>query len=106
MSEMDGPTVKIKFVHPFIRHERVVNILNVKNSLRELMKNIFEDTGVHGRYAQRKDQHFDRLRGCIVMRKGAEIGQFDQSGCRIIADVNDELEENEEIIVMLPIFGG
>lgn len=40
------------------------------------------------------------------MRNGTEIGQFDENGCSIIADVDDELQENEEIIVMLPIFGG
>jgi len=98
--------VKIKFVHPFIRHERVVSIPSMKNSLRLLMKDVFDDTGMHNRFTQRKDRRLDRLRGCIVMRKGAEIGHFDENGCSIIADVDDELQENEEIIVLLPIFGG
>ena len=103
---MDELTVKIKFVHPNIRHERSVSILSVNNSLRQLMKDIFDDSGMHNRYTQRKNQRFDRLRGCIVMRKGAEVGHFNENGCNIITDVDDELQENEEIIVMLPIFGG
>lgn len=70
------------------------------------MKSVFDDTEMHNRYTQRKNQRFDRLRGCIVMRKGAEIGHFDEHGCSIIADVDDVLQENEEIIVMVPIFGG
>lgn len=103
---MDEPTVKIKFVHPFIRFEREISILSVRNSLRQLMNEVFNDTEMHDRYTQRRNQRFDRLRGCIVMREGAEVGHFDENGCRIISDINDELQENEEIIVMMPIFGG
>lgn len=103
---MDGPTVKIKFVHPFIRLEREVSVFSVKNSLRQLMKDVFNDTEMHDRFTHRKNRRFDRLRGCIVMREGTEVGHFDENGCSIISDVDDELQENEEIIVMMPIFGG
>jgi len=103
---MDGPTVKIKFLHPFIRLDRVVSIHSVGNSFRQLMKNIFEDTEIPNRYAQRKNQRIDRLRGSIVMKDGAEAGHFDENGYTIIPDVNDELRENEEIVIMIPIFGG
>ncbi|MFW9845936.1 MAG: hypothetical protein ACFFD6_04260 [Candidatus Thorarchaeota archaeon] len=103
---MPVPTVKIKFVHPFIRYERDFELDEVYSSLSKLMEIILEDTKAHGRFARRGRQQFDRLRGCIVMRGRAEVGHFTEYGFEGVDPSEDMLTPDEEIIVMLPITGG
>lgn len=103
---MQKPTVKIKFVHPFIRYEQEFKIDDMNNSLSRLMEIILEETKAYGRFGLRGRQRYDRLRGCIVMRGISEVGHFTEIGFKCI-DVNeDNLNPDEEIVVMLPITGG
>lgn len=103
---MQKPTVRIKFVHPFIRYEREFKIDDVDNSLSRLMEIILEETKAHGRFKHGGRKMYDRLQGCIIMRGRSEVGHFADGVFKCINTCEDQLNPDEEIIIMLPITGG
>ena len=103
---MQKPSVKVMFVHPFVKYEQEFKIDEVNNSLSSLMDIVLEETKAHGRFGLRGRQRYDRLRGCIVMRGRSEVGHFNESGFKSIDVCKDNLNPDEEIVVMYPITGG
>ena len=103
---MQKPTIKVKFVHPFVKFERDFVVDDVNNSLSKLMEIVLEETKAHGRFGQRGRQRYDRLRGCIVMRGRSEVGHFTKNGFKSVDGCEDKLNPDEEIVVMIPITGG
>lgn len=104
--EMSETTVRIRIIHPFIRFSEDVILRNDCNSLKTVMKILVEKAGEHGRFGHMGRQRIDRLRGCIVMRNGIQVGHFDDNEFAIEDGVDLELRDGEEITVMLPIAGG
>ncbi len=103
---MQKPSVKVTFVHPFVKYEREFKIDDVNNSLSRLMEIVLEDTKAHGRFGLRGRQRYDRLRGCIVMRGRFEVGHFTKIGFEGVDGFEDNLSPDEEIVIMIPITGG
>ncbi|TFG11908.1 hypothetical protein EU537_10995 [Candidatus Thorarchaeota archaeon] len=103
---MSESTAKIEIVHPFIRYEREFVITEGKTTLSKLMELVLTDAEKHGRYSTMAGRRIDRLKGCVVVLGGDQVGYIDKSGFVLVDNQYDSVEHSDVFIIMVPITGG